>query len=100
VSASVTARYDADNGPVLFGVPGIDVRWNRNTRTLIVEADDNSGGRWSIEGDLACDVIVALAAAHRRGQMKSLLMEVFRPAHCAWADEWYRCGKLLLRRAA
>jgi len=100
MSASVTARYDDDNGPVVFGIPGIDIRWNRNTRTLIVEADDNSGGRWSVEGDLACDVILALAAAHRRGQMKSLLMEVFRPAQCAWADEWYRCERLLLRRAA
>lgn len=97
--ASTARRYAADNGPVVFGCRGLDVRWNRHSRTLIVEADDGSGAAWSVSGEIAEMVIVALSARHREGRLRETLQDMLgasRPG--LMAPDFYRCGRLMCWR--
>lgn len=94
---STAVRYKADNGPVVFGIPGLNVRWNRETRCVVLECDDGSGASWAETGDLAELMIVALAASHRQGRMRETvraMLDGYRIS-LSLGGEFYRCGKLM-----
>lgn len=97
--SSTALRYKPDNGPVVFGIPGLDVRWNRETSTIIVEAGDASGASWSVSGEIAEMVIVALAKRHKEGRLRETIQDMLgasRPG--LLAPDFYRCGKLMCWR--
>lgn len=98
---STARRYRGDNGPVVFGIPGLDVRWNRDTSTIVIALDDGSGAGWCQTGELAEMLIVALAARHRQGRLRETLQDMLRGVsiHLA-AAEFYRCGRLMCWRPA
>ena len=96
---STARRYRVDNGPVVFGIPGLNVRWNRETSTVVVETDNASGAAWSVSGEIAEMVIVALAKRHREGRLRETLQDMFgasRPG--LLAPDFYRCGKMMCWR--
>lgn len=94
---STARRYEPDNGPEVFGIPGLEVRWNRTSRTTILATAD---GRWSVSGDFACDLIIALAAVHRQGQLRQFLLHNLRSAVHPRQDRYYRCGRRLMKESA
>jgi hypothetical protein len=91
---STAARYRPDNGPEVFGIPGLEVRWNSVSRTIILATAD---GRWSVSGDFACELIIALAAVHRQGQLRQFLCQHLRTVAHPWQDRYYRCGKTMCK---
>jgi hypothetical protein len=100
---SVARRYAQDNGPVVFGCVkpvAVDVRWNRVTGALVIEAGHDA--RWCETGEVAEQLMLALASAHRRGRLAETLVAMFAAAQAELAvcDGWYRCGRYLLRRPA
>jgi hypothetical protein len=101
VAISTAERYRKDNGPVVFGVPGIAVRWNRLTKAIVVEMDNEDGAYLAMEGADAERLLLALAAAHRQGLMRQRLHDMLRPAWLAFAwmdDGWYRVGRRMVKR--
>ena len=95
---STAMRYGPENGPIVFGIPGIAVRWNQLSHVIVVEVDGVKDAKILLEGEEAENLLLALAAAHRRGLMAEKLRSMLEPAWLRMPDEWYRCGKFMLRR--
>ena len=95
-ATSTAARYEPDNGPEVFGIPGLAVRWNKLSQTIILQTAD---GKWSVSGPFACKLIIALAAVHRQGQLRQFLLHNLRTAVHPWADRYYRCGRMLCKES-
>lgn len=93
---STAARYDADNGPEVFGIPGLEVRWNALSRTIILATRD---GKWSVSGDFACELIIALAVVHRQGRLRQFLQQQLQSVAHPWADRFYRCGRIMCKES-
>ena len=98
---STARRYSADNGPVVFGIPGLDVRWNRETLCIVLALDDGSGARWCETGEIAEMILLALAKAHREQRLAEVLRSILaeQRAGLRGADaEYYRVGRLMCWR--
>lgn len=94
---STAERYKPDHGPIVFGVPGLDVRWNRKSKCVIVEVTGDRETRWVQNGEIGELVLLALAAAHNRGRLLETLRTLLGVEHETQKtySEFYRVGKLL-----
>ena len=98
---STARRYRADNGPVVFGIPGLDVRWNRESRCIVLTLDDDSGARWCETGEIAEMLLLALAKAHREQRLAEVLRLIFAEHRLGLRGvdaEYYRVGRLMCWR--
>lgn len=93
-AVSTAKRYRSDNGPVVFGTPKFDVRWNRETKTIVIEACGTDAA-WSETGEVAELLLLTLAASHKNGRMDMTLRDIMIRARDRICDEvhgFYRVG--------
>lgn len=101
---------------IILGVPNLDVVFCAETRVLEFHAPSlgprlavppPSQALYTCTGDTAVHAAAALWIAHRRMRSLDLLREWFGSAeravmssHGAEVSRWYRCGRVMLQRAA
>lgn len=101
---------------IILGVPNVDVVFDADARVLEFHASIQRSrlvippaaeALYTVTGDAAVHCAAALWIAHRRMRSLELLREWFgaveRSAmimHAAEVNRWYRCGDLMLQRAA